>query len=169
MGAWGRDGEKTVQATAVPFGGNSIPSYTESVTGPKSTRNPGVKVFVVDDCPVVLQVLHEWLAAAGYSVETREQALGTASWIAAEKPDFVILDVSMPALQGNELALLLRRHPNTSHVAVVLHSAMELDALSELARGTGAVGAIQKTSSERSFVAQFDRIVARQRLRTARA
>lgn len=136
---------------------------------PKSARKFGLKVFIVDDCPIVLQVLHEWLAAAGYSVETREHALGTANWVATEKPDFIILDVSMPALQGNDLAQLILRNRNTAQVSVILHSAMDEDELAELARTAGAAGSIQKTSNERAFVAQFEQIVARQRLKLAHA
>ncbi|HEY5962305.1 MAG TPA: response regulator [Polyangiaceae bacterium] len=133
------------------------------------TRTSRLKVLVVDDDPIVLQVVHEWLAAAGYTVFTREQALGTANWVAEEKPDVVVLDVGMPALAGNELANLMHRNHNTAQVAVILYSAMEQEALLTMAKSSGAIGAIQKTSNGRAFLTQFERIIAVQRVRQARA
>jgi PleD family two-component response regulator len=132
-------------------------------------RTHRLKVLVVDDDPIVLQVVHEWLAAAGHSVFTRDQALGTANWVADEKPDVVLLDVSMPALNGSELATLMRRNHNTAQVAVVLYSAMEQAALTALAKSSGAIGAIQKTSDGRIFMSHFDRIVTTQRMRQTRS
>jgi CheY-like chemotaxis protein len=121
------------------------------------------KVLVVDDDAVVLAVLKDWLEAAGYSVTVREQALGTAQWVLREKPDFVLLDVKMPALSGVEITQIIRRDQNASNAAVILHSGMDSDALEELARSSGALGALQKTHSERLFIAGFERLVAAHR------
>jgi CheY-like chemotaxis protein len=121
------------------------------------------KVFVVDDDPVVLQIVREWLEKAGYLVSTRDQALGTAQWVAKEKPAYVLLDVKMPALSGAELTQIIRRHHTTSETVVILYSSMDAASLSLLARKTGAFGAIQKTSQSRLFLAEFERLVAQHR------
>ncbi|HEY5957771.1 MAG TPA: response regulator [Polyangiaceae bacterium] len=122
-----------------------------------------VKVLVVDDDPLVLEIVRDWLASAGHDVATRGQALGTASWVANEKPNLVLLDVRMPALSGEELALLMRRSRATATTSVILHSSMPLEALDELAQRTGALGAIQKTQNSQLFLAEFDRLVAQHR------
>jgi DNA-binding response OmpR family regulator len=127
------------------------------------------KVFVVDDDPVVLEIVREWLTNAGYSVQTRDRALGTANWVAAEKPDYVLLDVKMPALSGEELALLMRRSRATAGSAIILHSTLESTALGDLARKTGAIGAIQKTSNSRMFLAEFERLLSQYRALQARS
>ena len=119
------------------------------------------KVLVVDDDPVVLEFVKEWLAGAGYEVTLRDQALGTAQWVLQEQPDFILLDVKMPALSGGELTQLLRRNKSTAHCAVILHSSMDADELAALASSTGALGALQKTPSEKLFLAGFERLVAR--------
>lgn len=126
-----------------------------------SVQAPRGKVLVVDDDPVVLAVVKEWLELAGYQVSTREEALGTAEWVMNERPDFVLLDVKMPALSGGELVHLLRRVDSDGRIVVILHSAMEHVELERLVEQTGASGCIQKTSRERQFTAQFERVAAR--------
>lgn len=61
------------------------------------------KVLVVDDDPVTLEVVRERLSEAGYDVFVRADAIGTSQWVAREQPDFILLDVMMPALGGGEL------------------------------------------------------------------
>lgn len=131
------------------------------MVSPASTSRP--RVLVVDDDPVVLEIIKEVLSDSGYQVDTRDQALGTAQWVARERPEFVLLDVKMPALSGGELTQLIRRKQATSQVAVILHSSMDSEELSALAQSAGALGAIKKTSNTRLFLAEFERLVARSR------
>ncbi len=118
------------------------------------------KVLVVDDDPVVLAVIEDCLTDAGYEVHTREEALGTTEYVAAVRPDFVLLDVQMPALSGGELAQLMRRHERTLGAAVILHSSIDSSALDFLVAKTGALGAVQKTANVREFLASFERLTA---------
>jgi CheY-like chemotaxis protein len=121
------------------------------------------KVLVVDDDAIVLEVVRGWLEGAGCEVVLREQALGTARWVSEAQPDYVLLDVSMPALSGGEIAKIIRHNQSTSKTAVILYSGMDGAALDELARSSGALGAIQKTSNPKLFLAGFERLVARHR------
>lgn len=125
---------------------------------------PRAKVLVVDDDPVILEIIQEVLEKEGYKVETRQEALGTAQWVAREQPDYILLDVKMPALSGGELTQLIRRREALSRVAVILHSSMDIDGLNALAQSTGAIGAIRKSPNARLFVAEFERLVARHRV-----
>jgi DNA-binding response OmpR family regulator len=119
------------------------------------------KVLVVDDDPVILEVVRERLDAAGFDVYVREEALGTSQWVAREQPDFVVLDVMMPALSGGELGQLLRRSTSTNQTAVILHSSMAAASLQPVIERTGALGAIPKTSDGVAFIAEFERLISR--------
>jgi PleD family two-component response regulator len=121
------------------------------------------KVLVVDDDAIVLEAVRGWLECSGYEVVVREQALGTARFVSEEQPDYVLLDVSMPALSGGEIARIIRHNQSTAKTGVILYSSMDGDALNELARSSGALGGIQKTSNSRLFLAGFERLVARHR------
>jgi DNA-binding response OmpR family regulator len=119
------------------------------------------KVLVVDDDPIILEVVRERLDAAGYDVYVRVDAIGTSQWVAREQPDFILLDVLMPALGGGELGLLLRRSHTTNQTAVILHSSLSSASLQPVVVRTGAVGAIGKTHDGAKFIQEFESIVAR--------
>ncbi len=119
------------------------------------------RVLVVDDDPIVLEVTKAWLESAGYHVNVREQALGTSEQVARESPDVVLLDISMPALGGPELAQVLRRHSLTNKAAIILHSSSDSHVLASLVRETGAIGAIAKTSNSKQFMSDFEKILAK--------
>jgi DNA-binding response OmpR family regulator len=119
------------------------------------------KILVVDDDPIILEVVRERLDAAGYDVYVRADALGTSQWVAREQPDFILLDVLMPALSGGELGQLLKRSTSTNQTAVILHSSMSVSSLQPVIERTGAVGAIGKTHDGAKFMAEFERIISR--------
>ena len=116
------------------------------------------KVLVVDDDPVVLEVIRERLDEAGFDVYVRQDAIGTSQWVAREQPDFILLDVMMPALSGGELGQLLKRSNSTNQTAVILHSSMAAASLQPVIERTGAIGAIPKTHDGAKFIAEFERI-----------
>ncbi len=120
-------------------------------------------VLVVDDDPIVLEVVKERLESVGYEVHVREEALGTSQWTAEFQPDIVLLDVNMPALTGTDLAQLLKKRRATKDVAIILHSSIESSELQGKLRAAGAVGAIQKTGDDRRFLEDFERLAARLR------
>jgi DNA-binding response OmpR family regulator len=117
--------------------------------------------LIVDDDPVALEVARERLEGAGYDVQTRDRALGTSALILKDKPDYVLLDVNMPALPGEELAKFIV--DRNLKCLVILHSSTEAAALEKLARDSGAAGAVQKTSDGYRFVAQVEACIARHR------
>jgi CheY-like chemotaxis protein len=120
-------------------------------------------VLIVDDDPIVLEVARERLVSAGYEVHIREEALGTSQWVSSHHPDFVLLDIDMPALSGTELAMLIRRRESTRGTAIILHSGMAEAELQNLARTTGAIGVVRKTSDDSQFMLDFERAANRSR------
>lgn len=119
------------------------------------------KILVVDDDPVILEVVRERLESAGYAVYVRVDAIGTSQWVAREQPDFILLDVMMPALSGGELGLLLKRSNATNQTAVILHSSLATSSLLPVIQRTGAIGAIAKTHDGAKFIKEFESIAAR--------
>lgn len=130
---------------------------------------PRGKVLVVDDDPITLEVIRERLHAAGFDVYVREHALGTSQWVAREQPDFILLDVMMPALGGGDLGQLLKRSNSTNHTAVILHSSLSASSLEPVIERTGAIGAIAKTHDGAQFIAEFERITTSFRAQKAHA
>ena len=67
-------------------------------------------VLVIDDDPQHLSATHDILCAEGYRVLTQQRPFGVTNMITRHRPDLVLLDVNMPGLSGDALALI-RREP----------------------------------------------------------
>jgi DNA-binding response OmpR family regulator len=82
-----------------------------------------VRVLVVDDDPVILELLRINFEIEGFEVllaTDGEEGLAKAR---DETPDVVLCDIMMPRLDGIELVTRLRDDPRTAHLPVVLLSA----------------------------------------------
>ena len=120
-----------------------------------------LKVMVVDDSKLVLERLRYGLERAGHVVSLRESALGTVSAVVKERPDVLILDVSMPALDGNRLATIIGEV--NQDVTLILHSARDEKELEALTLQSNAHGYIKKTNDTLRFIQEFNRIVVADR------
>ncbi len=138
-----------------PFSGAGC-SLTLRMTSSLGARK--MKVLVIDDDPIVLEVTRERLARAGYDVLVREESLGTTQVVREEQPDVLLLDLLMPALNGERIAALLKGNERTRHVTLILHSSKSQDELNALVPETGAVGAISKGKNDRDFLEAFARL-----------
>ena len=121
-----------------------------------------LKVLVVDDDTVVLEIARALLEKMGHEVITRESAIGTSATIIREKPDVVLLDIEMPLISGDDLLHLIRGKNLVSDgkdVAVILYSGTEPSELHRLVKETGAIGAIHKATDPAAFPAEFERLV----------
>lgn len=129
-------------------------------------RGSAVKVMVVDDEQVVVSMLKTWLEDAGHEVLTRTSPFGSAQAILREQPDLVVLDLDMPGLTGDAIAMVVERGPRMPRHAVVLLSSEPPEKLDAAVRATGALGAIQKTDDGALFLAALDRMIATKRERS---
>ena len=77
------------------------------------------KILVVDDNPGMLKVLDKWLKVAGYEVlEAWDGRMGL-EMTKREKPDLVLLDILMPAMDGKEFVRCLQKDPQIKDIPVV--------------------------------------------------
>jgi len=128
---------------------------------PKSRRAAdSLSILVVDDDPIALEVARERLERLGLEVSTRSEALGTSQWILENQPDFILLDVMMPALTGPELARVVRKHLSAF---IILYSSRPQAELNALASELDVSGAISKALGEQDFARELTRIIAQTR------
>lgn len=79
------------------------------------------QILVVDDEPVIRDVLAALFASEGYVVRTAPDGLAALEALTAESPDLVIADIIMPRLDG--WGLLARLHEQHPGIPVILLSA----------------------------------------------
>ena len=81
-------------------------------------------ILVVEDDPLIGQVIEVTLEEAGYAVVWHE--LGRAAVDAAVRlqPCAVVLDLMLPDMDGQEVLRFLRRDPRTATIPIVVVSAV---------------------------------------------
>jgi CheY-like chemotaxis protein len=120
-----------------------------------------LKVIVIDDDPVTLEVTQAMLESLGHEVVTLKSPIGAAAVLLRERADLALVDVQMPGLAGDDWLNLIREKRLLGEglsVDFVLHSGLPAEELGWLARKTGALGAIRKEGHPASFIAAFRRI-----------
>ena len=85
-------------------------------------------VLVVDDDPAIRQLLTDVLEMDGYEVSVAVDGLAAVRQVQALKPDFVILDVMMPGLDGFGVLDAVRAEPGEPVPVLMLTAAAESDA-----------------------------------------
>jgi chemotaxis family two-component system response regulator PixG len=101
---------------------NAAPEYPrlkfESLTTP--TRKTQYTIACIDDSPTVLQAIRSFLDDNSFSVLMIDNPVKALMQIVRSKPDLILLDVTMPNLDGYELCSLLRKHPSFRHTPVIM-------------------------------------------------
>jgi diguanylate cyclase (GGDEF)-like protein len=80
------------------------------------------KILVVDDEQSLREMLKDILALAGYSVVTASNGEEGLKKVYEECPDLIILDASMPVLDGYEMLERMRRDPMLVNKPVIMLS-----------------------------------------------
>jgi diguanylate cyclase (GGDEF)-like protein len=91
------------------------------------------RILVVDDMPLNVKLLLEWLEHEHFAVSTAADGLEALAKIAAEQPDIVLLDVMMPGLDGFETCRRIKADQEMAHIPVVIVTA--LDDVDDLVKG----------------------------------
>ncbi len=116
-------------------------------------------ILLVDDDPTVRGVLADYLRAAGF--ETAEATDGSAALAAAAAldPDLVLLDLTLPGLDGLEVFRRLRAERGRTPVIMVTARAEEPDRI--LGFEVGADDYVAKPFSPREVVLRVQSILRR--------
>ncbi len=123
-------------------------------------------VMIVDDDEDLLYELGEMLASRGYRVVECGDA-GSARRLARdEKPDAILVDVVMPALNGTEVVELLRGEPACADTPILIMSGRCDGRQGELlARVNRLEGFVPKPIGAPELLAMLDHILAGEAIR----
>jgi DNA-binding response OmpR family regulator len=117
-----------------------------------------MKVLVVDDEPIVREVLARYLARGGFSVETAADGRRALEAFDAWTPDLVVLDLMLPEVDGLEVFTRIRSRAATP-VVMLTAKGQETDRLVGLEMG--ADDYIVKPFSPREVVARVRTVLRR--------
>jgi phosphate regulon transcriptional regulator PhoB len=125
----------------------------------------GQKILVVEDEPDIRKLVCYHLAQERYKVVAADDGEQALKLIQREQPNLVVLDLMLPGLSGQELCRILRSHPNTATLPILMLTAKAGEADKVLGLETGADDYLTKPFSPREMVARVKAILRRSELR----
>ena len=87
---------------------------------PGSVPKTAYTVACIDDSPTVLNAIESFLDDKAFKVLRIANPVSALMQIIRSKPDLILLDVTMPNLDGYELCSLLRRHPSFKQTPIIM-------------------------------------------------
>ena len=88
-------------------------------------------ILIVEDDGDLLEVLKFVLEDEGYEVSTTERGSEALSLAASQEPSLVLLDVTLPDIDGIEVAKQLRADPRTRHLRLAIHTGLTAERIRE--------------------------------------
>ena len=125
----------------------------------------GASVLVVDDDVDVRSLVSELLARAGYSVSQAPNGREALRMLYDGRPDLIVLDVSMPELDG---WATLERIRELSDVPVVMLSALDAELEKVRAFRSGADDYVTKPFGRQELLARVETVLRRAPARQVR-
>jgi DNA-binding response OmpR family regulator len=118
------------------------------------------RVLVADDDEDILTLVTAVLEHSGHDVIAVQNGAQALACVEADNPDLLVLDISMPEVDGLEVLRRLRAADATRELPIVLLSAQAQEADVALGYATGASAYVKKPFSPRDLSERVDALLA---------
>ena len=108
-------------------------------------------ILVVEDNDLNLELTTDLLEAAGYAVCHARNAQEGIQSAKTHRPCLILMDLSLPGMDGLEATRILKRDPDTSRIPIVALTAHAMRGDEEKARSAGCAGYLTKPIDTRKF------------------
>lgn len=116
------------------------------------------RILIVDDSPLLLDLAKEALELAGYTVLVAQDFSQLASLGEESKVDLILMDVQMPELYGDDVAMVLREVRGVK-TPIYLLSSLSAEELAERAHEADIDGYICKRDGIDALVERVTQIL----------
>ena len=86
-------------------------------------------VLLVDDCQDTRELYAEYLELSGFDVKEAEDGIVAIDEAVRVRPDVIVMDMSLPKMDGREAARQLRADERTRSIPLVMISGYDAEAL----------------------------------------
>jgi CheY-like chemotaxis protein len=118
------------------------------------------KILVIEDNPLNLELVTDLLEADGFIVcqaRTAEEGLRAVCELS---PDLILMDLSLPGLDGLAATRALRADPATRHLTIIALTAHAMRGDEAIALRAGCDGYLTKPIDTRTFAAKVAAFIA---------
>ena len=114
-------------------------------------------ILIVEDNEDNLVIYSTILAYAGYRVLEARDGESGIRMAQTEHPDLILMDVSIPVIDGWEATRLLKADPATANIPIFALTAHALESDRERAKAVGCDGYLPKPAEPRAVLAAVQR------------
>jgi two-component system cell cycle response regulator DivK len=101
-------------------------------------------VLIAEDFEDARELYRDYLEFSGFAVEAAANGREAIEMAARLQPDVILMDASMPVLDGWQATRELKSNPDTSHIPIIALTAHAFDDARQQAKVAGCDGFITK-------------------------
>jgi CheY-like chemotaxis protein len=120
----------------------------------------GNKILIIEDNELNLELASDLLEANGFAVASAQTAEDGLRLARELLPDLVLMDFSLPGMDGLSATKHLKADPATRHLTVVGLTAHAMRGDDQIALNAGCDGYLTKPIDTRTFIATVKRFIA---------
>ena len=117
------------------------------------------KILIVDDEPSIIVALQFLMEQNGYETAIAFSGVEAMELIASHRPDLILLDIMLPAVDGFEVCQRVREHLEWRDIRIVLLTALGNEANIAKGLALGADAYITKPFSNTEVVAKVKELL----------
>ena len=122
--------------------------------------NPKKTVMIVDDSPLILEVIGDILKPEGYGVIKAQSGDAALKMLKSIKPDLILLDFFMPGMSGREVCEKMRADSKLKNIKVVFLTAANFSQKGEMElKQMGILDNIQKPFDNKDLVDRVKKLL----------
>jgi two-component system, cell cycle response regulator DivK len=111
-------------------------------------------ILIAEDFEDARDLYKDYLEFSGFTVETATNGREAIALATSLQPDLILMDASMPVLDGWQATRELKANPATKHIPVLALTAHAFDDARQEARSSGCDGFVTKPCLPDDLVAQ---------------
>ncbi len=119
------------------------------------------KVLIVEDEQDILQLVKLYLEKEGFRTTTAVNGAEALKKVKEDKPDFIVLDLMLPELDGLEVCKRLRSVPETAMLPIIMLTAKAEESDTIIGLELGADDYVAKPFSPKALVARIKALLRR--------
>ncbi|MEM8807432.1 MAG: response regulator [Cyanobacteria bacterium P01_G01_bin.38] len=153
------DAWRPLSAQASPLTAGSPPVSHNGVGSgslpnrPASQAKSRYQVVCIDDNQLVLERIQDYLDSERFEITTCLDPMASIAKLCAIKPDLILLDISMPRIDGHGLCRSLRRSSIFRDIPIIMISSNTSALTKAKARSVGATDYLEKPFSQADLMA----------------
>ena len=117
------------------------------------------RILLVEDNPATIDVVQKELEFLGYDAITADDGRKAVEMAEAHLPDLIIMDISLPQMDGLQATALIRENPKTKSIPILAATARALPGDREKCIQSGCNDYIAKPFTHRELGAALKKLL----------